>query len=238
MSDLFPKDSWYALGGSAALDAGAVSPACLFGEERVVWRGEDGASHVWHNQCIHRGMRLQYGFVDQNRLSCRYHGWRFGGDGKCAYIPAHPDMIPPDDFCVPAFPSVESDGLIWTTAGEPGDSPPDLSDFDNLAFCRSLIIDADPAGVARAVSGLESARPVSNGVTAAALSTDETLVLAVQPLNDRKCQLHILVSSTSADTPATRHKCSAWARKFRWQVENNDIPQPAPQAAGGQETTR
>ena len=89
MSDLFPKDSWYALGGSAALDAGAVSPACLFGEERVVWRGEDGASHVWHNQCIHRGMRLQYGFVDQNRLSCRYHGWRFGiEDGACKEIPA------------------------------------------------------------------------------------------------------------------------------------------------------
>jgi phenylpropionate dioxygenase-like ring-hydroxylating dioxygenase large terminal subunit len=81
-------------------------------------------------------MRLQFGFVDgRTGSSCRYHGWRFGGDGKCAYIPAHPDMTPPDDFCVPAFPSAaEATGLIWTSTGDPGDSPPDLSGFERSDF--------------------------------------------------------------------------------------------------------
>lgn len=230
MTDLFPKNSWYAIGGSKMLEPGAASPAHLFGEERVVWRGENGVSHVWHNRCIHRGMRLQYGFVDQDRLSCRYHGWRFGGDGKCAYIPAHPDMTPPDDFCIPAYPSVEQDGLIWTTTGEPEDAPPDLSGFENLAFCRSIVVDAAPDAVAKAASGLESARSVSAGVSVAGISADETLVLAIQPLDDRKSQLHILVSGTSAGTPATRHRYSAWARQFRWQVEDCGNPQPPLQA--------
>ncbi|MFT5486011.1 MAG: nitrite reductase/ring-hydroxylating ferredoxin subunit [Paracoccaceae bacterium] len=229
MSDLFSKNSWYAIGGSTALEAGEVSPARLFGEERVVWRGEDGTSHVWHNQCIHRGMRLQYGFVDQNRLSCRYHGWRFGGDGKCAYIPAHPDMTPPDDFCVPAYRSVESGGLIWTTTGEPDDAPPDLSGFPDLTFCRSIVIDIDPAAVGKALSDLASSRAIAAGVTAVEASDEEALVVAIQPVDGEKTQLHILTAS--ADTTAARHRASAWARRFRWQVENGMTAETAPQTA-------
>ena len=230
MTDLFPKNSWYAIGGSKMLEPGAASPAHLFGEERVVWRGENGVSHVWHNRCIHRGMRLQYGFVDKDRLSCRYHGWRFGGGGKCAYIPAHPDMTPPGDFCIPAYPSVEQDGLIWTTIAEPDGAPPDLSGFGNLAFCRSIVVDAGPDAVARAAADLESARPVSAGITAAGIFPGETLVLALQPLDDRKSQLHVLIAGVSADTPATRRRYSAWARQFRWRVENNGTPQSNSQA--------
>lgn len=218
MSDLFSKNCWYAIGGSTALEAGGVSPARLFGEERVVWRGEDGASHVWQNQCIHRGMRLQYGFVDQNRLSCRYHGWRFGGDGKCANIPAHPDMTPPDDFCVPAYPSAENNGLIWTTTGKPDDSPPDLSGCENLTFCRSIVIDTNPAEVDKAVSALASSSRVAPGVTAVETSADETIIIAIQPVDGEKTQLHVLTAA--ADTTAARRRASAWARQFRWQVEN------------------
>lgn len=220
MSDLFPKDAWYAIAGSAALEAGEVAPAHLLGEERIVWRGEDGISHVWHNQCIHRGMRLQYGYVDQNRLSCRYHGWRFGGDGKCAYIPAHPDMTPPDDFCVPSFPSVESGGLIWTTTGAPEDALPDLSAFENLTFCRSIAIDVGPAEANGAVSALPTARPVATAVTSLERADDETYLVAIQPVDDAKTQLHILISSPEAAGPAARHRASAWARRFRWQIEN------------------
>lgn len=221
MSDLLTKDSWYAIGGSSALEAGEVSPACLFGEERVVWRGEDGVSHVWHNQCIHRGMRLQYGFVDGNRLSCRYHGWRFAGDGKCAYIPAHPEMTPPDDFCVPAYQSTERDGLIWTTTGEPDGAPPDLSGYEDLAFCRSMVIDTSPAQVDSAISDIAESRPVAPGVTAIDMSAGDTLVLAIQPMDDTKTQLHILAASADAAGAESRRRASAWAKKFRWQVEND-----------------
>lgn len=227
MSDLFSKNCWYAIGASTALKAGAISPARLFGEERVVWRGENGASHVWHNQCIHRGMRLQYGFVDQNRLSCRYHGWRFGGDGKCAYIPAHPNMTPPDDFCVPAYRSVESDGLIWTTTGEPDGAPPDLSDFENLTFCRSIVIDTDPATVGNALSDLSTSREIAPGVSTVGTSDAETLVVALQPVDGEKTQLHFLASSASTGTGAMRKRSSAWARQFRWQVENATTAQTA-----------
>lgn len=221
MSDLFSKDCWYAIGGSSALEGGEVAPARLFGEERVFWRGEDGVSHVWHNQCIHRGMRLQYGFVDGNRLSCRYHGWRFAGDGKCAYIPAHPEMTPPDDFCVPAYQSIERNGLIWTTTGEPDGDPPDLSGYEGLTFCRSMVIDTSPALVDGAILNLASPRPVAPGVTAIDMSAADTLVLAIQPVDDTKTQLHILAASADTAGAETRRRASAWAKTFRWQVEND-----------------
>ena len=82
MAEHFPRDAWYAVGGAAMLAEGEVMSVKLFGEERVAWRGDDGESHVWHNRCIHRGMRLQFGFVDGDRLACRF-GRRFGGDAQC-----------------------------------------------------------------------------------------------------------------------------------------------------------
>ena len=134
MAENFPKDAWYAVGGAAMLAEGEVMPVKLFGEERVAWRGDDGESHVWHNRCIHRGMRLQYGFVDGDRLACRYHGWRFGGDAQCKKIPAHPTMAPPDDFRIPVFQSAEKNGLVWTTAGTPGANVTGLPGSENFIF--------------------------------------------------------------------------------------------------------
>ena len=229
MSDLFSKDCWYAIAGSTALAAGDVSPAQLFGEERVLWRGADDESHVWHNQCIHRGMRLQFGFVDQNRLSCRYHGWRFGSDGKCAFVPAHPNMTPPENFCVPTYPSAESDGLIWTTNGKPAGSPPDLSSYQNLTFCLSIVILVSPTIVATAIAELASSHSIADGLTEFGASSGDIFVVALQPVDDVKCQLHILTDPPPTHKSDARKRCATWARQFRWQVENGADANPCPQ---------
>lgn len=229
------EDAWYAIGGSLSLGRGDVQPVKLFGVERVAWRDNEGGSHVWHNRCIHRGMRLQYGFVDGNRLACRYHGWRFDGDGKCAYIPAHPDMVPPDDFCVEASPCAETGGLIWTTTGSPDGSPPDLSEFENLTFCRSVAVNCRPGDVDKATEhatfipfsgdnpGLAfSRRNIAPGILAVEASSGETLIVAIQPANECKTHLHVLSTApvSDSDRPALRRHFSVWARQFRWRLEN------------------
>ena len=236
MSEL-REDAWYAIGGSLSLTPGDVLPVHLFGAERVAWRGDDGECHVWENRCIHRGMRLQYGFVDGNRLACRYHGWRFGRDGKCAYIPAHPDMTPPDDFCVPPSPCAEADGLIWTTIGTPDGSPPDLSGFGPLTFCRTVAINCAPAAVESAAADAEfapfsaaasggkfSSRRIAPGAIAVERSAadGEALILAIQPAGDAKTHLHVISAAPVADTetPALRRHFSSWARQFRWHIEH------------------
>ena len=223
MSELFPKTAWYAVSGASALAAGEVIPVQLFGEERVGWRGSDGKSHVWQNQCVHRGMRLQYGFVDGDRLACRYHGWRFGGDAKCEVIPAHPDMTPPDDYCVPAHPSAEKHGLVWTTGEETGDVPPKLPGGADIVFCRSIAVNVPAehaaeivadAGLPATAAGVYSGTIDINGV--------ETLVVvAVQPVNAAKSQLHVLADNTSGehDVQTLRLAAAAWAMRLRDLME-------------------
>ena len=238
MPNQFPQNAWYAVSGAPLLDWGNIMPVRLFDTERIAWRDGDGEIHVWRNQCIHRGMRLQYGFIDGNRLACRYHGWRFGPDGKCALIPAHPDMTPPEDFCVPSSPSCEVDGLIWTTIGEPAGPPPDLSEFENLTFCRSIAIDTAPETVQAAADIAQfvpfgaghtdsacSSRRAATGVVALETSgagSPQAVVLAIQPVDAGKTQLHVLANAQIADTDrgALRRHYAAWARQFRWHIEN------------------
>ena len=73
-----------------SIQPGGVHPIQLQDVELVLWRDYAGQAHVWHDRCPHRGMRLSFGFVKENRLTCLYHGWEYGSDGGCRKIPAHP----------------------------------------------------------------------------------------------------------------------------------------------------
>ena len=85
------QPGWYAVSarrrrGDGDLDRARVSSAR---------RSSSGATrpalpHVWEDRCPHRGMRLSMGFVRSDRIACLYHGWQYGTDGHCLYIPAHP----------------------------------------------------------------------------------------------------------------------------------------------------
>lgn len=224
MPATFDKNQWYAVSASEALSAGAVMRAWLFGEERAVWRDASGAAHVWRNRCLHRGMRLHHGFVEGDRLACRYHGWRFRADGVCVHFPAHPDMTPPGDYCIESHPLAERHGLIWTTIGDsPAAVPgvPALDEFEGrLTFCRTISM-GRPAQVAAAsidgdqhTNGLVISSPAIPG-------TDEMLVIALQPTGETGTQAHIFAADIAKEeAPMRRKHVSAWARQWRWQVEN------------------
>ena len=222
-------------------------PARLFGEERVLWRDGRGVSHVWHNRCIHRGMRLEYGFVDGDRLACRYHGWRFGEDARCVHIPAHPDMTPPEDFRIQACETAEAGGLIWTTVGAPS-GPPAATRLDNLHFCRTIAIAADAADIVEALPAIGFPFLLGRGepvfaheqeapglLTIRSTGADapgETLVLAVQPTAKGACQVHVLANAATDDTTALRRHFARWARRFRWFMENGRPPDMSWDAKG------
>lgn len=52
-------------------------------------RDRDGTVRAYHNVCQHRGNKLVW--EDKGRckgtLSCRYHGWTYGTDGKIVHVP-------------------------------------------------------------------------------------------------------------------------------------------------------
>lgn len=50
-------------------------------------RGDDGVIRAFHNTCRHRGTRLVSGRCGGRRITCPYHGWTYGLDGRLIGVP-------------------------------------------------------------------------------------------------------------------------------------------------------
>lgn len=128
-----------AVATSDALVAGNVYGVETDTAAYAVWRDSRGTSHAWEDRCPHRGMRLSFGFVREDRLTCLYHGWQFKQDGACGYIPAHPDLTPPETLCAQVFPTFERYGVVFVgTAKDDGD------DTGQWHAVRSVYLDVEP----------------------------------------------------------------------------------------------
>ena len=211
--------AWVAVGGSTDLAPRSVMPAIVRGTEMVVWRDADGAVHAWRNRCPHRGMRLSFGFVDgDGRLACRYHGWRYGPDGRCAAVPAHPDLPPPAGVSVPAFASGERDGLIWVArAGET--APPGIAaPGETAVFCRSVVVRAPLEATGRTVAAGGGAGEPAPGVIRT-VADGEAVIAALQPIDAARTGLHLLAVASGRDTVDLRLAVAAWGRRLRAAIE-------------------
>lgn len=67
---------------------------------------------VAKDACPHRGVPLSLGHNDGNGIVCRYHGLRFGENGKCNRIPAHPQHKISERFHLKTYAALEKYGLI------------------------------------------------------------------------------------------------------------------------------
>jgi phenylpropionate dioxygenase-like ring-hydroxylating dioxygenase large terminal subunit len=118
----YPREAWYAACASVRLDAQPVATRVL-DRDLVLFRGTDGAPHALLDRCVHRGAQLSLGQMTEGVLACRYHGWRYGGDGRCVHIPSlAAGADPPGAIGVEAFPCAETDGYVWVWMGE-GSAP-------------------------------------------------------------------------------------------------------------------
>ncbi len=86
----------------------------------VIYRA-GGVLVVARDICIHRGTPLTMGRVEGDEIVCAYHGFRYGPDGRCRAVPAHPNLPIPPKLKLLTFPAVERYGLLWTCLA---DDPP------------------------------------------------------------------------------------------------------------------
>jgi phenylpropionate dioxygenase-like ring-hydroxylating dioxygenase large terminal subunit len=113
---------WYCVAEEAELAAGQVVRLGYFGQELVLWRGEDGAPHLWDAYCPHLGAHLGVGGkVEGDGLRCPFHAWKFDGSGRCIEIP-YAKRIPPK-AAVPAWPLQRRNGLIFAWYDPSGGAP-------------------------------------------------------------------------------------------------------------------
>lgn len=190
---------------------GTVAPASLATGPIAVWRTAQGQLKANGDRCPHRGMRLSHGFVRGDTLSCIYHGWRFGADGVCQHIPAHPDVVPPKTINCGPLPVAEQNGVVWAAASQPDVAPPDLGAFEAL---RSVVIMASAAGLLRTCGGTEA-----DGAVTAQLGDIPARLLLTERMPDQQFVIALIPAGSSL---ADRLAASAALDALQRQAEADD----------------
>jgi phthalate 4,5-dioxygenase len=121
---------WIPVVQSGELEAGGrVKRVRLLCEPLIAFRGKSGRPGLIGEFCPHRLASLYFGRVDEDGMSCAYHGWKFNADGRCLEMPSEP---PESSFASKvrhvAYPCEERGGVIWAYMGT--DPPPPLPQLE------------------------------------------------------------------------------------------------------------
>ncbi|ABI61566.1 Vanillate demethylase oxygenase subunit [Granulibacter bethesdensis] len=126
---------WYPV--ALARDVGEQPlSARLLDEELVIYRAGQQIV-IAGDLCPHRGVPLSMGHGDGQSIACAYHGFRFGAEGRCIKVPAHPGSAIPGKLHLRTYPATERYGLIWTCLrpDETGSaSIPPMPHWDDAGF--------------------------------------------------------------------------------------------------------
>ncbi|PKR90054.1 oxidoreductase [Pleomorphomonas diazotrophica] len=190
---------WIPVALSADLPAATVIPAHTPSGILALWRSANGELATLADRCPHRGMRLSYGFVRGEALSCIYHGWSYGQNGQCRRIPAHPDLTPPAAIKAASYPTEERNGVIWIALGEPKAPPPALEGFKPL---RSITLEVD----AKLISATGDVRTRLAGVD---------VLLLIVGISGSETVAHLMVdaAATESDCVTVSRAAEGWRRE-------------------------
>ncbi|MFB7091467.1 Rieske 2Fe-2S domain-containing protein [Streptomyces sp. NPDC056296] len=105
----------------------------ILGNHYTLYRGDEGEMQMVQDRCPHRGTSLAYGWVEGNCIRCRYHGWKFSGDGAGVEFPAETATYE-RSIRLDAHPVREYLGVVFAYLGG-GEAPefvryPELEDED------------------------------------------------------------------------------------------------------------
>ena len=204
-----PNETWIPVGISSNIPPGSAHPVDLSGMELAVWRDEAGAPHVWEDRCPHRGMRLSFGFVRGDRLTCLYHGWEFDGAGSCKRIPAHPDMTPPETICTTGYAAAEAWGMVLTSSGN-AHEPEATGAWHGI---RSITVNAPVAEIENHLTkeGIRAGeRFERNGPVLLAETPKGRIAIGLQPGSGDRTILH--AATTDPDPAGRLASCRALVR--------------------------
>ena len=103
----------------------------MLGQDFVLFRDSAGQVRCLSDVCVHRGGSLAAGKVSGDCVECRYHGWRYDGDGHCVEIPSlGTDGKKPARAKVDSYPTMEKYDLVFAFLGNlPQDERPPISEI-------------------------------------------------------------------------------------------------------------
>jgi len=189
MPDSAPFRDWVPAALAKAVGIESTVRTYIHAQDIVLWRGADGIIRAWENRCPHRGMRLSFGAVRGNTLTCLYHGWTYGADGVCTAIPAHPGLAPPRSLCVTSYACAEAGGLVWVCTNTEASTPPIIP--GDWVSCRSVSINV-PVTLAQVLADLPASQlvPINAHAATVQLPDGANAILAVQTVDGMSAMVH------------------------------------------------
>jgi 5,5'-dehydrodivanillate O-demethylase len=122
---------WQPVYRAEDLPSGTAAPIRIMSEDFTLYRGESGTPHLSASRCAHRGTQLSSGWVEGDSIRCRYHGWKYDGEGQCVEQPGESSDV--QEFKgsnvqglgvkIRSYPVKEYLGIIFAYLGE-GEPPP------------------------------------------------------------------------------------------------------------------
>ena len=133
----FQYNAWYVAALPSQINRELIRRTIL-SEPVLLFRREDGTPVAIKDRCPHRFAPLSLGSLIGDAVQCKYHGLRFGSDGKCVLNPHGPIT---QYMAVRKFPIVERHDLCWIWMGNPDQANtemiPDMSYLTERAISRS-----------------------------------------------------------------------------------------------------
>jgi len=127
----------------------------LLDERVVLYRLSNGTIAAARDICHHRGVPMSLGHVEGDEIICKYHGLRYGPDGKCTCIPAHPNTPISPRLRLDMYQAQERYGLIWVRLVDNGPAPlPELAEWDDPNYLQVRLDSVDiNAAAGRQIEG-------------------------------------------------------------------------------------
>jgi 5,5'-dehydrodivanillate O-demethylase len=120
---------WQPVGLSKDVEIGKARPIHVMSEDLTLYRGHSNHPYVVAHRCAHRSTLLHTGWVEGDCIRCRYHGWKYDGEGQCVEMPAEDSSYPPK-VQILHYPAVDYAGVIFAYMG--GGTPPPMRRFAEL----------------------------------------------------------------------------------------------------------
>ncbi|MCU1717548.1 aromatic ring-hydroxylating dioxygenase subunit alpha [Pseudomonas sp. 5P_3.1_Bac2] len=85
---------WHCLGDADQYRDGKPHTLDIFGTRLVAFATSDGKINILDAFCPHMGADLSHGTVEDDRVVCPFHHWKYDAGGKCVEVP-YCKRIPP-----------------------------------------------------------------------------------------------------------------------------------------------
>jgi nitrite reductase/ring-hydroxylating ferredoxin subunit len=118
---LYPRNQWWVAAKGNEVGR-TLLQRTLLEEDVVFYRTTAGEPVALSARCPHRLLPLSQGKLRGDSIECGYHGFTFGSDGRCVFIPTQ-DRIP-TGMRVRRYPVVEHLSWVWIWMGDPALADP------------------------------------------------------------------------------------------------------------------